>query len=140
MRNLWIVEINQNRFKHPMLGVGDETCGSFLIPSPIDASDMIVIASQGGGWDHVSVSRKKRPPNWPEMEHVKRLFFGDEVVVQFHVPSRDHVNNHPNCLHLWRPQEVEIPRPPAWMVCAKDGQTIEQALAEGDVALSVSAG
>jgi len=27
-----------------------------------------------------------------------------------------HLNLHKNCLHLWRPQNAEIPRPPAWMV------------------------
>ena len=23
---------------------------------------------------------------------------------------------HPHCLHLWRPLDAEIPRPPGWMV------------------------
>ena len=78
---------------------------------------MFVVASFGAGWDHVSVSRKNRVPNWAEMEHVKRLFFeDDETAVQFHVPPSDHVNMHPYVLHLWRPQDVEIPRPPAVLV------------------------
>jgi hypothetical protein len=46
------------------------------------------------------------------MDHVKRLFFRDEeTAMQLHVPPADHVNNHPHCLHLWRPQDIEIPRP-----------------------------
>lgn len=96
---------------------GDETCGMFEIPSPIDGGSMRVIASSECGWDHVSVSRRNRCPNWPEMSHIKSLFFGDdETVMQLHVPASDHVNDHPYCLHLWRPQKHEIPRPPGWMV------------------------
>lgn len=97
--------------------VGDETCGAFFVPSPIDKSPMRVIASSGEGWDHVSISRPNRCPNWPELEHVKHLFFADnEVAMQLHVPASDHINCHPHCLHLWRPHDMEIPRPPGWMV------------------------
>lgn len=97
--------------------IGDESCGVFEVPSPIDNAPMIVIASCDGGWDHVSVSRRKRPPNWVEMEHIKRMFFKTgETAMQLHVPASDHINVRPNCLHLWRPQNVEIPRPPGWMV------------------------
>ncbi len=99
---------------------GDYTCGAFWVPSPIDKSPMRVIASSDGGWEHVSVSRKNRCPNWPEMEFVKRLFFADdETVMQLHVPPADHINYHLNCLHLWRPLGCEIPRPPGWMVGPK---------------------
>ena len=96
---------------------GDETCGFFQLPSPIDGQTITVIASSGEGWDHVSISRTNRTPNWPEMEHVKRLFFrDDETAMQLHVPPSDHISCHPYCLHLWRPHAVEIPRPPAWMI------------------------
>lgn len=101
--------------------VGDETCGMFHVPSPIDRAPIRVIASSGEGWDHVSVSRQTRCPNWPEMEHIKRLFFkDDETAMQLHVPPSDHINYHPYCLHLWRPHGVEIPRPPAYMVGPKE--------------------
>lgn len=96
---------------------GDETCGAFAIPSPIDRAEMRVVASSGEGWDHVSVSRAKRCPNWLEMDHVKRLFFNDsEVAVQFHVPVAKHISAHPFCLHLWRPHAIDIPLPPESMV------------------------
>lgn len=96
---------------------GDETAGAFLLPSPVDQQPMRVVASSGEGWDHVSVSRRKRCPNWTEMEYVKRLFFNDdETAMQLHVPSTDHINAHPYCLHLWRPLEGEIPRPPGIFV------------------------
>ncbi len=120
MRNLYLLE--QYRDTSPEVirhfgGSGDHTCGMFSVPSPIDGGDLRILASSGVGWDHVSVSRKNRCPNWPEMSHVKGLFFNnDETVMQLHVPSVDHVNDHPFCLHLWRPIGIEIPRPPGWMV------------------------
>jgi len=78
---------------------------------------LAVIASDGDGWDHVSVSHRARCPKWDEMEYVKRLFFkDDEAAMQLHVPPIDHINCCKNCLHLWRPQNHEIPRPPEIMV------------------------
>lgn len=96
---------------------GDETCGVFRLPSPIDKAMMSIVASSDGGWDHVSVSRKNRCPNWQEMEHVAKLFFrDDETAMQLHVPADQHVNQHPYCLHWWRPMDQEIPRPPSIFV------------------------
>jgi hypothetical protein len=96
---------------------GDETCGAFKLSSPIDGQFLTVVASSGEGWDHVSVSRSSRTPNWREMEFIRHKFFKDnETVMQLHVPVSDHINMHPHCLHMWRPQDKEIPRPPGWMV------------------------
>lgn len=122
MRNLLDHDIDRWRLRTQAVikqygGYGDETCGLFVLPSPIDGGDLRVIASAGGGWDHLSVSRVNRCPNWIEMEHVKRSFFrDDEVAMQLHVTPKDHVNVHPYCLHLWRPQDREIPLPPAIFV------------------------
>ncbi len=96
---------------------GDDKNGVFLVPSPVDRAPMRVIASVGDGWEHVSVSRANRCPNWPEMDHIKRLFFkDDEVVMQLHVAASDHISVHPYCLHLWRPLDAIIPLPPKDMV------------------------
>lgn len=89
-----------------------------------------VIASTGMGWDHVSVSllnntrgnvrlmdRVDRCPTWAEMCHVKDLFFDpSEVVIQYHPSAKDYVNRHPFCLHLWKPQGIELPTPNTIMV------------------------
>jgi hypothetical protein len=94
---------------------GDETCGVFVIP--FQSYELRVIASNGGGWDHLSISLTNRTPNWKEMEYIKRLFFKpEEMAIQFHVPESKHINVHPNCLHLWRPQNFEIQLPPAEFV------------------------
>ncbi len=130
MRDLWLSPVHKYRIVHPTLGVGDETCGSFSIPSPIDQQQLFVIASCGAGWDHVSVSRKKRTPNWPELEFVRKLFFREgETVMQLHVPESEHVNLHENCLHLWRPQDQPIPTPPSWMVGPRAGESMDDVVA-----------
>ena len=97
---------------------GDETCGVFEVPSPIDNYKLTVVASSDLGWDHVSVSRPNRCPNWPEMAEVKRLFFEEhETAMQLHVPVERHISYHPYCLHLWAPTNGQkIPLPPEYMV------------------------
>ena len=91
--------------------------GAYKMPSPISGDTMVIVASYGLDWDHVSVSLRHRCPNWPEMEFVKRQFFtDDETAMQLHVPPNEHISFHPHTLHLWRPQQQEIPRPPAEMV------------------------
>ena len=78
---------------------------------------LTVIVSDGGGWDHVSVSCSHRTPTWAEMCWIKDLFFEpEEAVVQYHPPASTYVNTHPNCLHMWRCQTAEMPLPPPWMV------------------------
>jgi len=119
MRNLVLLEQYRSRpHELEIYGThGDSTCGCFLIPSPIDGAKIAVVASAGGGWDHVSASRANRCPNWPELEFIKHRFFkDDETAVQYHVPPSEHVNCHPYTLHLWRCQTQEFPRPPSWMV------------------------
>ena len=82
---------------------------------------VFVIASDQMGWEHVSVSRSDRCPTWDEMCQVKAMFWGDDdCVVQYHPPRSEYINNHPRCLHLWRPTEgASIPMPPSIMVGVK---------------------
>ena len=123
MKDLTQVEIDRYRDRSPQIlqhygSFGDGGNGVFVLPSPIDTAPLTVVASDGEGWDHVSVSRHNRCPNWPELEFIKRTFFrDDETAMQLHVPPSDHRSVHDYCLHLWRPNDGrEIPRPPAMMV------------------------
>ena len=76
-----------------------------------------LIFSNGEGWEHVSVSRNSRTPSYEDMDWIKQNFWSDDqCVMQLHVPASDHVNCHNYCLHLWRPTDQEIPRPPAIFV------------------------
>jgi len=113
MRKLTLLDNFRMNVEHIHGWNGDETCGCFAVPSPIDRQPLLIQASCDGEWDHVSVSRKNRIPNWIEMEHIRKLFFREnEVVMQLHLPTADHINIVANCLHLWRPQRVAIPLPP----------------------------
>lgn len=115
MRNLHLLDVFRLRDRSVIErygSIGDSKNGVFLVASPIDRQPLVIIASSGEGWDHVSVSRKNRAPNQTELAHVHRLFFQNtETAVQYFVPPTEHVNNHPHCLHLWRPLEGEIPKP-----------------------------
>lgn len=95
----------------------DDNCGNngaFML------NGAFVIASDGEGWEHVSVSRKNRIPTWPEMCQIKNIFWDTEdAVMQLHPPQSDYVNVHPNCLHLWRPTDRPIPLPPSILVGPK---------------------
>ena len=75
------------------------------------------IYSNGGGWDHVSVSLRDRCPSWEEMCEIKDVFFNpDECCVEYHPAKKDYVNIHPYCLHIWKPQKTEMPTPPTLYV------------------------
>jgi hypothetical protein len=82
----------------------------------IDGCLVRCIASDGEGWQHVSVSLEYQPhtcPSWKMMCKVKDIFWDeDEVVCQFHPRKKDYVNHHKGCLHLWRCIGKEFPTPP----------------------------
>jgi len=121
MRDIFTPEFEQHAINHPLVGMpikGDG--GAYLIPYTNKKNKTVFLNVQvsiGGGWDHVSVSLKNRCPNWFEMDYIKRLFFEeDEIAYQLHVKPEDHINIFRYCLHIWRPQNQEIPLPPVYMV------------------------
>lgn len=89
----------------------------------IEGERVKILASDGEGWEHVSVSlndNPKRVPKYSIMCAVKQLFWGDDKwVVQFHPPASEYINNHGGCLHLWRCTNKEFPTPPSAMVGIK---------------------
>ena len=83
----------------------------------VEGVTLWVIASWGMGWEHVSVSLPDRCPTWGEMCAVKDIFWQrQECVMQLHPSEDEYVNCHPFCLHLWKPIDERIPRPPSIMV------------------------
>ena len=82
--------------------------GAFCIPTTIErGGDLWVIASDGEGWEHVSIhginSGKMFTPTWDQMCFIKDLFWdAEDCVIQYHRPKSQYVNLHPNTLHLWR--------------------------------------
>lgn len=76
-------------------------------------------ASDGGGWEHVSVVplSGNNTPTWKEMCTIKEMFFEDEeAVIQIHPKKSDYVNIHKTCLHLWRATDENQPLPPKCFV------------------------
>lgn len=111
MKSLLSPALAALRRMHPTLGWGDANGGYFRL------NNLHIIASNGEGWDHVSVSLPDRCPSWNEMCRVKDLFFFDEeCVMQLHPAKSAYVNNHPYTLHLWKPQNAVIPTPDVILV------------------------
>ena len=103
--------------------------GGFGVLFKAGKSFATVVWSNGGGWEHVSISPFKRSytPAWDEMRKLKDMFFNDnETVVQYHPAKSEYVNNLPNCLHLWRPINEKMPAPPSIFVGVKHGQSFEE--------------
>lgn len=104
--------------RHPF-GTSRESgpVGAFQVgPLRIIASDGSDWPEELGrpAWEHVSISRRDRCPTWEEMAQVKAWFWdAEDLVLELHPPRSRYVNQHPFCLHLWRPIGVEIPLPPA---------------------------
>lgn len=115
---------------HPTLGssfvAGNN--GAFELESCEPGWQLLIIASDGLGWEHVSVQayrRQSRTPNWREMSLVKSLFWDDEdVVIQYHPRRSEYVNQHPHVLHLWRPIGVELPTPDPGLVGEMTGAQV----------------
>lgn len=110
----------QYRIEHPLFAGGDEENGAFSIRVSKNIS-VLVIASKGEGWEHVSVSSeyKGKPltPSWDIMCAMKDLFWtDDETVIQYHPCKSDYVNFHPNCLHMWKKINEKVELPPTYMV------------------------
>ena len=107
------------RVREGVFGAQEGNNGAFRLVLD-KGTRMLAIASDGGGWEHVSVSRTDRCPTWEEMCQVKDMFWSDEdCVVQFHPPKSEYVNYHPDCLHLWRQIGQDQAMPDALMVGIK---------------------
>ena len=113
------------RIFNPLMGeMGDAQNGFFLMPAQW-GMNLVMQASNGNGWEHVSVSTRSdrgkagRLPNWHEMCFAKGLFWDEEAcVVQYHPPKSEHRSIW-ECLHLWKPTTFEFTTPDPEMVAPK---------------------
>jgi hypothetical protein len=67
--------------------------GAFRLMGPC-GEELVIIAcaaavddADAEGWEHVSISTKRRNPNWQEMSFVKDLFWDDEECVRAIPPA-----------------------------------------------------
>lgn len=114
MKDLTYLEsYRQRKEERAVYGInGDSGNGIFKVY--VSGKSFVCIASNGGGWEHVSIARPNgKMPTWEEMCALKDMFFNEEeVVVQYHPRKSEYVNFVANCLHLWRPTDVKMPTPP----------------------------
>ena len=117
-------KISQFRFIIMPELASDHLCGNngmFVLQRNVRGHSAIFrcLASDGHGWEHVSVTvvGVNRCPSWNEMCFIRDKFWGPEdTVLQFHPPHSEYVSTHPYCLHLWRPKNEKVPRPPMDLV------------------------
>lgn len=110
-----LTALNKCRDKRGMLlsisfyGPGEKGNGVFNVRTFKSGRRFQVIATDGGGWDHVSVCPLDHPnklPTWDEMCEIKDMFFEpEEECVEYHPRKSEYVNLKSNCLHLWRPND-----------------------------------
>lgn len=84
-----------------------------------DRFGLHVVASWGGGWDHVSISvaGSRKTPTWDQMCGILDVFAQPtETWVQYRPSTENYINDHPGCLHWWRPQNEVVPTPPLCFV------------------------
>ena len=118
--------LNKHRFQFPEVSLPKGTTEDDLDPKCngafvflLGGAKIVTMATRCRGWEHVSVSLIDRCPTWNEMSVVKKIFFEDhEIVMQLHVSEENHINDHPFCLHLWKPvsKMKAIPLPPKDLV------------------------
>lgn len=132
--------VNKYRVREGMFASQDSDGFNGAFCLVINGLPVKCIVSNGLGWEHVSVSihGSNLPPSWSIMCQVKELFWGNDVwVVEFHPTADAYVNNHPGCLHLWRPLNEKLPMPPSETVgkkeygdLSKNPQNIERAMVD----------
>ena len=77
---------------------------SAIMKLPSGTQAQLVIGTNEGGWEHVSISlRAKRLPTWEEMCLIKDIFWDDEEEVVQMQPRKSEYVNIAEALHLWRP-------------------------------------
>lgn len=102
MRLPTLPEVEDGRIQGP----SNEPVGFFVLRR--GNAMLRVQASNGCGWDHVSVSLPTRCPTWEEMCWIKDKFFlPEEPAMQLHPPKSDYRSYHDFCLHIWRPQQTK---------------------------------
>jgi hypothetical protein len=105
------------RIKEGMMqtNIADGNNGYFIIPH--GSFYFQCIASDGEGWEHVSVTMRFKKnvyhtPEWSHMCYIKDIFWDrEDTIIQYHPAESQYINNHPYVLHLWKPIGIELPIP-----------------------------
>lgn len=110
-------EIEKHRITQGVMGSDASYGNNGVFQISRESGTLNIIASDGMGWEHVSVSLEDRTPTWDEMCFIKDLFWNvDETVIQYHPKKSEYINKHPFCLHLWKRVDSDYELPPKEMI------------------------
>ena len=118
-------EIEKNRRISGIVNSMDGFTATIHMPTWVGS----VVCSDGAGWNHVSISpfKKHIMPSYYDLCLIKDIFWNEEeAVIHVFPPKSQHVNNMPNCLHLWECTYKEMVLPPSCLVGIREGQTMEE--------------
>lgn len=106
---------------HPTMGSNRSFGNNGAFKIPLEDVTAFVIASDGEGWEHVSVHIVNDGvddiPIWEEMVNIKNMFWDDEdTVIQFHPKRSEYKNHNENVLHLWKQVGVDFQLPKIYLV------------------------
>lgn len=71
----------------------------------------VELRSDDNLWYHISFSRGDRIPSYADSAWIARHWLGNRWAIQCFMPEEEHVNIHPNCLHLWHSLTGDRPFP-----------------------------
>ena len=89
---------HESRIRGGEIASTDENGNNGACIIPFESFTLQVIASDGEGWEHVSVSLRNRTPNWREMCFIKNLFWDEEDVVIQYPPAKSEICQHARSL------------------------------------------
>lgn len=84
------------------MGAHPDQCPSFVRGDGLFVTMTVQKEQDGKRWVHLSCSRRKKEPSYYDLCEAKEQFLGpDSLAMLLFVPTDEHVNIHPHCLHLW---------------------------------------
>lgn len=107
---------NKDRIKSGTFASDDTFGNNGMFVFSKELTTYFIIASDGGGWEHVSVhcviNGKECTPSWDDMCFIKSIFWDeDDCIVQYHPAKSEYVNMHKHTLHLWKQINDVFPIP-----------------------------
>lgn len=72
-----------------------------------------VYVSTSNGWDRVAVHCARAQPTLSQIDHIRKLFFEDDELVQIFMPPKSRYSNPDhNTVILWHATTIQVPTPP----------------------------
>lgn len=103
-----LIEIIDDRAKTTIKALNNTGATNVKIYN-MDTGCTVFYCVEKDGKEHVSISHRKRLPNWNEVKYVRyELMKPDVKVAQILPPKSEYVDVHTNCFHLWELSDEEL--------------------------------